>query len=231
MSDAGTARYEAVLFDLDGTLVDTAPDMVHVLTTMQGRRGRPVSDYDVARNNVSNGSLGLLRMGFPEADDEMLNGMIGEFLSDYRNHLCVDSTIFSPLDELLQEISSKDIQWGVVTNKPTAMTIPLMEALQIQQSAGCIVCGDTLPERKPHPAPMLYAASLINVEPSRVIYVGDASRDIDAGKAAGMMTVSVGYGYITPGDDPESWGADFYAADTLTLVNLLRESLSPSPDE
>ena len=231
MSDAGVARYEAVLFDLDGTLVNTAPDMVHVLTTMQSRRGHPVSEYEAARNNVSNGALGLLRMGFPDADDEMLNGMIGEFLSDYRQHLCVDSAIFPPLDVFLQEMSNANVRWGVVTNKPTKMTIPLMEALQIQQSAGCIVCGDTLPERKPHPAPMLHAANLINVDPARIIYVGDASRDIDAGKAAGMMTVSVGYGYITPDDDPESWGADFYAADTIALVDLLKEVLPPSPDE
>ena len=153
--NAGTGRFDAVLFDLDGTLVDTAPDMVSVLLKMQESRGQQPADYDVVRNNVSNGAIGLLRIGFPDASDDMLGELHKEYLDGYQQHLCINSSIFSPLDSLLDEFDDQHIPWGVVTNKPEAMTIPLLDALKIRRSAACIVSGDTLPERKPNPAPLL----------------------------------------------------------------------------
>jgi len=213
--------FKAVFFDLDGTLVDTAPDMVAILTNMQDARRQQRLPYQVARNSVSNGALELLRLGFPNADDDQLQVLLGEYLASYNNAICVNSEVFPPLRDLLRRFTANQRLWGVVTNKPQRMTDPLLERLDIARDAVCTVSGDTLAERKPHPAPLLHAAQLAGVEPASAIYVGDAARDIEAGRAAGMATVAVGYGYISSEDNPNEWGADEFAADTMALVTLL----------
>lgn len=218
--------FDAVFFDLDGTLVDTAPDMVSVLFSLMDRHRAAPIDFELARNNVSNGAAGLIRTGFPGIDDDELQDLLSEFLDAYTQNLCRSSVIFDPLRELLAAIRDAERKWGVVTNKPEYLTVPLLRQLGIDSEASCIVSGDTLNRRKPHPAPMLHAAQLANVDPERTVYVGDAQRDIEAGAAAGMATVAVGYGYIVSGDDPMSWGADAFAADTMALNLLVRQALN-----
>lgn len=223
LADGG---FEAVFFDLDGTLVDTAPDMVDVLLRMQDRHRQDPSSFELARNQVSNGTAGLLRLGFPNADEDELQALNVEFLDNYSNALCIRSDLFPPLRELLDTLQKQELPWGIVTNKPERMTKPLLQQLGIADDACCTVSGDTLTERKPHPEPLLHAARLAGVPPGKCVYVGDAARDIEAGKAAGMATIAVGYGYITPDDDPGIWGADGFVADTMALVKLLLRAVN-----
>jgi len=217
--------FDAVFFDLDGTLVDTAPDMVAVLFQLMDKHRAAPIDFGLARNNVSNGALGLLRIGFPDLGEQDLQDLLGEYLEQYSRNLCQLSDVFPPLRELLAAVSDRGHKWGVVTNKPARMTMPLLRQLGIAAEASCIVSGDTLTERKPHPAPLLHASRMARVDPARTIYVGDALRDIEAGAAAGMATVAVGFGYVVSGDDPMSWGADAFAADTMALNLLIRQAL------
>ncbi len=212
---------DAVLFDLDGTLVDTAPDMVAALTALQAARGDVPVDYELARSNVSNGAAGLIRLAFPDVDEATRELLHGNFLDRYRQTLAARSRVFPGLDALLDELDRRGSPWGVVTNKPRALTDALLAELALTPRLGCAISGDTLPQRKPHPAPMLLASRQLGVEPGRVVYVGDALRDIEAGRAAGMATVAAGWGYITADDDPAAWQADVLVRTPDELTQLL----------
>ena len=218
--------FGAVLFDLDGTLVDTAPDMVAVLQAMQASYDVAPVPYAVGRRYVSNGSIGLLRLGFPDLDIETGHPFHSEFLDRYAEVVCENSRIFAGVDSLLTQLEDAECPWGVVTNKPEYLTNPLLEALGLASRSACIVGGDTLPVRKPDPAPLVLACDMAGVEPHRTVYVGDALRDIEAGLAAGMATVAAGYGYITEDDDPQSWGADVIAADTEELAQIVLKAVN-----
>ncbi|MBT8078889.1 MAG: HAD-IA family hydrolase [Gammaproteobacteria bacterium] len=218
----------AVLFDLDGTLVDTAPDMVAILRDLQKARDMEPVHYAVARNSVSNGALGLIRLAFPHADEKLAATLHAEYLERYSNRLCVDSVVFPHLPELLSAMDDAARPWGVVTNKPERMTKPLMQQLGLLQRAACAVSGDTLETRKPDPAPLLHASALIGVAPESCVFVGDAARDIEAGRNAGMATIAVGYGYITDDDSPDSWGADRVVSETAELATLLAKAVNLS---
>ena len=218
--------FDAILFDLDGTLVDTAPDMVAVLLGMQQDRGLSQLPYDLARSHVSNGALGLLRLAFPEADDTLMKQLHQEYLDRYENAVCVDSTLFPELDELLNELDTTGRPWGVVTNKPMRMTDPLLAALGIASRAACSISGDTIPQKKPDPAPLLLASQQIGVPSEKTVYVGDSVRDIDAGRAAGMFTIAAAYGYITADDDPQNWEADLLVNDTEELARYLLKGVT-----
>jgi len=218
--------YAAVLFDLDGTLIDTAPDMVRVLQDMQGAHGRDPVEYDLARSNVSHGSMGLLRVGFPDIDEAARKSLVPEFLERYARQICEGSSVFPDLPGLLDRLDAMACPWGVVTNKPVHLANPLMEALDLLHRSAAMVGGDTLPERKPHPAPLLHASRLVGVEPADCIYVGDASRDIEAGRRAGMATIAARYGYITADDDPGSWEADMIAEDTVQLTQIVLKAVT-----
>ncbi|HEX2139705.1 MAG TPA: phosphoglycolate phosphatase [Woeseiaceae bacterium] len=219
---AATARRaDAILFDLDGTLVDTAPDMVAILTQLQKDNGCEPLPYERARSHVSNGAMGLIRLGFANASEAERERLHGEYLELYERALCVGSTLFPGLSELLDRLDANSLPWGVVTNKPQRMTEPLLEQLGLGKRLACTVSGDTLPERKPHPAPLLLACKIMDVAPARTVYVGDAARDITAGRAAGMRTIAAAYGYVTEEDDPAAWGADLIAAGTAELTGLL----------
>ena len=217
---------EAVLFDLDGTLVDTAPDMVAVLQDLQESRGVDRVAYDSARLHVSNGAIGLLKVGFPDREHEFGSDLHLEYLERYEARICDGSEVFPGLPVLLDELDSMGRPWGVVTNKPAHLTNPLLEALELASRVACVVSGDTLPKRKPDPAPLLHACELAGISPKTTIYVGDASRDIAAGQNAGMATIAAAYGYITPDDDALSWGADVIAADTAELAQLVRKAVN-----
>lgn len=225
-TDIEHGLYRAVLFDLDGTLVDTAPDMVAVLQAMQTAYDVPPVPYETGRRYVSNGSIGLLRLGFPDLDIEVGHPYHGEFLDRYAEVVCVDSAVFAGVDRLLEDLDEAGRPWGVVTNKPEYLTTPLLDALGLAARSACTVGGDTLPVRKPDPAPLLHACDMAGVEPHRTLYVGDALRDIEAGLAAGMTTIAAGYGYITEDDDPRAWGADVIASDTEELAQIVRKAVN-----
>ncbi|HSG66489.1 MAG TPA: HAD-IA family hydrolase, partial [Gammaproteobacteria bacterium] len=171
-------------------------------------RERPPLPYALARNEVSNGALGLLRAAFDGESPAALETLRLEFLAIYLNAVCVNSRIFNGIEIILDMLDEQGRPWGIVTNKPAAMTEPLLENLGLSQRARCVVSGDRLPERKPHPAPLILAARELGVEPRGCIYVGDAPRDIEAGRAAGMSTIAAAYGYIRPHENPHRWGAD-----------------------
>lgn len=220
----GNAR--AVFFDLDGTLVDTAPDMVHALQDIQRDYGVEPVSYQLGRSHVSNGAVGLLTLAFPEEEIVPNGPLMCDFIARYKSRVCDESNVFEGVDELLESLDEVGIPWGVVTNKPAHLTLPIMQELRLTERSACIVSGDTLPTRKPDPATLLYACELTNVEPGDCIYVGDASRDIEAGENAGMATIAVGYGYIVSTDDPRAWGADLFAPDTQELVKIVRKAVN-----
>lgn len=200
-------KVDAVLFDLDGTLVDSAPDLVAVLNRLLAEEGRPPAPYAIARNEVSNGAVGLIRLGFgPELTAERHEALRRRFLTSYSEKICINSRLFFSLRRILDVVST--CAWGVVTNKPHLMTVPLLERLGLLDHCGCVISGDRLPQKKPHPAPLLLAAEELGIDARRCVYVGDAPRDIDAGRRAGMATIAAAYGYIRPDVDVRTWGAD-----------------------
>lgn len=210
----------AVLFDLDGTLVDTAPDLVAVLNRMLREHGRPSMPYAVARNEVSNGAAGLLRLGFGDSGTaEAVAHLRQRFLDLYRDNICVNSRLFIGIESISKSLSNRT--WGIVTNKPHALTEALLDGLGIAVESGCVVSGDRLPQRKPDPAPLKLAAAELGVSPGECVYIGDAPRDIEAGKAAGMRTVAAAYGYIRPGENYLAWGADAVLRRPSELASVL----------
>lgn len=224
-----TRQFDAVLFDLDGTLVDTAPDMVRVLFDMLDAYDSPSLSYDVARASVSNGSLGLVRLAFPDVGEQKQGELQQEYLQRYEETLSgpsVSSVLFPGLPELIDVLDQHERPWGIVTNKPQRMTDPLLTHLGLSGRAGCAISGDTLPERKPHPAPLLLGSQQIGAAPARTIYVGDARRDIEAGRAAGMATIAAAYGYITADDNPDLWEADNTVANTKELAKILFKAVN-----
>ena len=223
MSDAA---YSSVLFDLDGTLVDTAPDLVGVLHDMLRSHEREPLPYELARSHVSNGAIGLLKIGFPEIEHYYMSPMHVEYLERYEQRICVESKLFDAMPELLDELDAGRVPWGIVTNKPEGVTRLLLDELGLLSRSTCTVAGDTLAERKPHPAPLLHACEVGGMKPQTTVYVGDALRDVEAGKAAGMGTIAAAYGYITDDDDPASWGADCLAADPAEAATLVRKAVN-----
>jgi N-acetyl-D-muramate 6-phosphate phosphatase len=200
-------KVEAVLLDLDGTLVDTAPDLVRVLNHLLTEDGRPKMPYALARNEASNGAAGLLKLGYGTGQpDDRMAALRARFLDFYAKNLCIDSRIFMDMRTFSKD--HHEMRWGIVTNKPDALTVRLLASLGIRDLPACVISGDRLPQRKPHPAPLTLAASELGVDPAHCVYVGDAPRDIEAGRAAGMATIAAAYGYIRPSEDIESWGAD-----------------------
>jgi 2-phosphoglycolate phosphatase len=223
----------AVLFDLDGTLVDTAPDLVAVLNRLLGERGEPPMPYAVARNEVSNGVPGLFRLAFRDSlSEDEHEALRLRFLEIYTRQVCVHSRLFMDIEAILSNSDEIKVPWGIVTNKAHAMTMPLLEQLGIASQPGSIVSGDRLPQRKPHPAPLRLAAEELGVAPEHCVYVGDARRDIEAGRAAGMRTIAVSYGYIRPAENMREWGADVIIRRPheieATLATLRQRGVEPT---
>jgi len=218
--------FDLVLFDLDGTLVDTAPDMVATLQEMQNAHGYEPIPFDLARSNVSNGAMGLLRVGFADIDEDGRAAMVGEYVERYAERLCEESSVFPGLDPLLDGLDAAGCPWGIVTNKPEHLTNPLLEQLGLANRVACAVSGDTLPVRKPEPEPLLLGCDIAGIEVHRSIYIGDAARDIEAGLRAGAATIAAGYGYITEDDDPREWGADLIAIDTEELTQIVLKAVN-----
>jgi len=209
----------ALLFDLDGTLLDTAQDLVLALNTMLSAHGRDAIPYKTARFSVSQGSAALTRLGFPEVIDEAeFEALRQEFLVTYKECLCEATEFYYGMPALLDELDAQSIPWGIVTNKPGNLTDPLVARLNLHTRSQCVISGDTLSVRKPHPEPLLLASQMINRPPEEVLYIGDDPRDITAGNAAGMYTCVANYGYIEADLDTSLWGADFCIDQPLEVL-------------
>lgn len=211
----------AVLFDLDGTLLDTAPDLIRVLNQVRVEQGRPELPYAVARTQVSHGSSGLIRLGFPDLAGDALEVLRLRLLDLYGEQLTVGTRLFDGCQQVIDTLAARGLAWGIVTNKPGFLTTPLLEKLGIDRLAGCVVSGDTLPQRKPHPAPLLLAASQLGIPATECLYVGDAERDVQASRAAGMPVLVARYGYLGPDDDIVAWAADGLIDSPLGIIDWL----------
>lgn len=210
----------AVLFDLDGTFADTAPDLGRAINTMRAARGLAPVPLTDTRRVTSMGARGLLGVGFgigPEHADYA--AMREEFLDLYEKNLCCDSTLFPGIAELVDHLEHHGIVWGIVTNKAERFAKPLLQQLGYASRAACIIGGDTTGHMKPHPAPLLAAAAVIGIAPADCHYVGDDRRDIEAGHAAGMRTVAVRFGYLN-GSNPDDWGADSVVSSPEEIKNI-----------
>ncbi len=212
----------AALFDLDGTLIDTAPDMAGALNELLLENHRAELPYQQLRAHVSTGSAGLIRQGFGELEPRAQQALVLRFLEIYDARVSRASVLFEGIDTLLCSLESRGVAWGIVTNKPGWLTAPLLQALGLTKRAGAVVCGDTLAERKPHPMPLLHAAAAVHQPPQACIYVGDDARDIQAGQAAGMRTVAAAYGYVADAN-PADWRADACAGSVTQLTDWLLE--------
>lgn len=197
----------AVLFDLDGTFADTAPDLGRAVNIMRAARGLDPVALTETRRVTSLGARGLLSVGFGMGPDHAdYAAMREEFLQIYENNLCCDTRLFPGIAELVDRLETDGLRWGIVTNKAERFALPLMRQLGYGTRAACIIGGDTTGHMKPHPAPLLAAAKIIELPPSSCLYIGDDERDIVAGKAAGMQTIAVRFGYLN-GSNPDNWGA------------------------
>lgn len=218
-----------VLFDLDGTLIDTAPDLGHALNLLRAEHRLaplPATDY---RCVASAGARGLLRLGFNlQPDDAEYEPLRQRFLAHYRQHLTRESRPFEGIDDVLQQLAVWDIGWGIVTNKPDWLTQPLLTGISFRYPPRCVISGDSAAHPKPHPAPMLMACAQLGLVPASCLYVGDARRDIEAGHRAGMRTVAAHYGYIEADDNPQDWGADGQIAHPRELLAWMAPHILPS---
>lgn len=220
---------EAVLFDLDGTLADTAPDLAFALNETLRRFGREPLPFERIRPVVSHGGIALLRLGFGIEPGEAGFDDRRKYLLDvYRANLCRETALFDGMGPALAVIEAAGIPWGVVTNKPSWLTDPLMAALGLTERAAAIVSGDTCKERKPHPMPIEHACRQMGIAPARSLYVGDAGRDIEAGRAAGTRTAAALFGYLLPEDDPRAWPADHWLERPDELPALLGLTAGPA---
>ncbi len=210
-----------ILFDLDGTLIDTAPDMVGALNSLRLEHGLAPLPFAEVRAQVSHGSSRLVQIGFPDADTERAALLKRRFLDLYGARLAAETRLFAGMDGVLVELSRRGLAAGIVTNKPARLTDALLEQLGLRARFACVVSGDTLQESKPHPLPMLHAAKLAGAAPDACIYVGDAQRDVQAAHAAGMRALVAVYGYLRADEDWPAWGGDGYIERPADLIGWL----------
>lgn len=215
-------RVQLVLFDLDGTLADTAPDLGGALNRMRLRRGMTALPIEELRPLASAGARGMLQAGLGVRPvDATFESLRDEFLSEYEQALDVDSRVFAGMHQVLLEIERRGLRWGVVTNKATRFTMPVLRGLALAQRAAVVISGDTTPHAKPHPEPLLEACRRLEVSPDQAMYVGDDLRDVQAARAAGMPSVAAGYGYLGEDADVANWAADAVIDDPTALLDLL----------
>ncbi|MDQ2078065.1 HAD family hydrolase [Marinimicrobium sp. ABcell2] len=219
-------KIRAVIFDLDGTLLDTAPDFVVVVNQLLTERDQPTLAPETIRTTVSNGARGLISLAFGIDEKHSDFPELRQRLLDiYSNHLAVYTQPFPGMMELLHDLDQRGIYWGLATNKPFAYTEPLMAALNLQPEPVTVICPDHVEQRKPHPESLLLAAKHVGCLPEEIIYVGDHKRDIDCGRQAGSITIAAGYGYIEPEDDINTWEADYRADSVAELRSIIEQLL------
>lgn len=214
----------AVLFDLDGTFADTAPDLGYAVNQMRIARNLPPVPEEKTRPVTSSGARGLLGAGFGITPDHAdYPAMRDEFLNIYEANLCRETRLFDGMAHLIDALESRALSWGIVTNKAERFALPLIKLLGYGKRAACVIGGDTTGRLKPHPDPLYAAARAIRIAPELCLYVGDDERDVQAGRAAGMTTVAVRYGYLN-GSDPASWGADAVINAPIDVLPLITSS-------
>ena len=215
---------KAVLFDLDGTFADTAPDMANALNIIRHRHGLAALPLTTIRGHVSHGARGMLDVGFGiDPQHETFAALRDAFYAEYARNICVHTTLFEGVDSLVTALEKHKIAWGIVTNKAARFALPILQVLGMAERAACVVCGDTTAHTKPHPASLLHAADLIGMAPRHTLYVGDDERDIQAAHAAGMRGVVAAYGYLGPASDPRRWAAEFSINTPSALLPLIRD--------
>lgn len=218
---------DAVLFDLDGTLLDTAPDFHWTLNALLAEEGLGPMDYATLRSHVSAGARAMVQAGFNlTLDDPAFDRLHQRMLALYASHLAVDTTLFEGLSEALQAFEKAGIAWGIVTNKPELYTQPLLDGLKLTERAASVICPDHVNQRKPDPESLFMACRQINARPQHCVYVGDHIRDIEAGRRAGMRTIAAAYGYIDASDSVASWQADHIITHGNELLPLLHSLYS-----
>lgn len=214
--------FDAVFFDLDGTLVDTARDFERAINGLLRADGLPTLGYDAIRTQVSNGARALTRLAFGlDAGDSGFDARLSDLLDAYEASISADSCLFPGTDTVLERLEANAIPWGVVTNKPQRFTRPVLAALRLDQRSVATICPDDVSERKPNPEGLLLAARLAGVDAKRCLYVGDHERDIAAGRNAGMTTACALYGYIGADESPEDWQADYLLQQPKDLLPLI----------
>jgi phosphoglycolate phosphatase len=219
-------RLKAVLFDMDGTLLDTAPDFIAICQAMRAERGLPAIDDKLIRDEISGGAKAMVAATFglsPEA--EAFEPLRLEFLERYQRDCAVHSKLFDGMAELLADIEKAHLLWGVVTNKPVRFAQPIMEQLGLAQRSALLICPDHVTRSKPDPEPLILACRMLKLDPASVLFVGDDLRDIESGRDAGTKTAAVRYGYIHPQDNPDHWGADVVVDHPLDLRKVLDNAL------
>jgi phosphoglycolate phosphatase len=214
----------AVLFDLDGTFADTAPDLAAALNHVRQHHQLDPLPLDTLRPQASHGSVGLIGVGFGIApEDPRFNALRDAFLAHYTAHICDHTRLFDGMAELIDQLEARYLPWGIVTNKPHRFTLPLMQALGYAHRAACLVSGDTCAQPKPHAMPMLHAAKLLNVGPEECLYLGDDKRDMEAANAANMRGIIARYGYLDLQADLATWQAAAIIDAPLELLNHLSD--------
>jgi 2-phosphoglycolate phosphatase len=209
----------AILFDLDGTLLDTARDLGNALNNILSALKRPTIDYNDYRNIASDGAKGMLELGFGEdLKNYNLTILRQQFLDHYENNICVDTEYFNGVENLLSTLNKNNIPWGIVTNKPEFLTLQLVTSFPLLKNCAVIISGDTLSKRKPHPLPLLHAEEKLALAAPNTWYVGDAERDIQAANAANMVSVIAQYGYISDIQHTSNWNAHFSIQNPIDLL-------------
>jgi N-acetyl-D-muramate 6-phosphate phosphatase len=217
-SSPPTRPLAAVLLDLDGTLLDSAPDLTHALNALRAENGLSPLALEVVRPHVSHGSSAVVRIGFPEAGAADFEALRARFLTHYRASLLIETRLFDGFAPVLDALEAHRIPWGIVTNKPGWLTTPLLAAMGLDVRAGCVISGDSLPVRKPDPLPLLTAAGMLHVAAADCCYVGDALRDAQAARAAGMVALGARYGYIGVHEEPDTWPVTAWLHEPLELL-------------
>ncbi|WP_122665839.1 N-acetylmuramic acid 6-phosphate phosphatase MupP [Pseudomonas viridiflava] len=219
-------RLRAVLFDMDGTLLDTAPDFIAICQAMLAERGFPAVEDKLIRDEISGGAKAMVAATFAMSPDaEGFEALRLEFLERYQRDCAVHSKLFDGMAELLADIEKANLIWGVVTNKPVRFAQPIMDQLGLSQRSALLICPDHVTKSKPDPEPLTLACKMLDLDPASVLFVGDDLRDIESGRDAGTKTAAVRYGYIHPNDNPDHWGADVVVDHPLELRKVLDNAL------
>lgn len=215
-------RFAAVLFDLDGTLIDSAHDLAGAANEMRLVRSLCALPFDALRPMASAGARGMIgaALGVSPGDTEY-ESLRDEFFERYERRMLAETRVFEAMESVIDRLDQERWPWGIVTNKVQRFTLPVVEGLHLHRRAAIVVSGDTTPHAKPHPEPLLEASRRLGLRPAACVYVGDDLRDVQAGRAAGMATVVAGWGYLGAGDAAEAWGADAIAASPSSLLNWL----------
>jgi 2-phosphoglycolate phosphatase len=228
----GHNQRHGILFDLDGTLVDTAPDLANALNFLLQQEGEAPLPFAAIRPHASHGTVALIRAGFGiDESDPRFARFRQEIIDHYLAHISDESTLFEGMADVLEQLEHLSHPWGVVTNKPGFLTRPLLEQLNLWDRAAVVVSGDTLKQRKPDPTPLLYACEQMGSRPEESIYIGDAERDIVAGRAAGMHTITAHYGYIGEHDDPTTWMGDSEVSHPAQLLGIITQLYNPGAQD